>query len=108
MSDVESRKIEPEYKDRVIFELWKLLDDIDTISDLAKWDNSMFRKLALKKAELRHDILTPSQVDQLYDRYYALKDDGDYLDNFSEEQKLEAQALKDIEDDPVREQYGGC
>ena len=62
----------PDYRDRVIYELWKLLDDIDTISDMAKFDNALYRKLTTKKANKRWEVLSDSQVEELYRRFHPL------------------------------------
>jgi hypothetical protein len=38
--------------------LWQIIDDIDTYSDMAKDDDTLYRSLVYRKQLLRHNILT--------------------------------------------------
>lgn len=40
-------------KDKIIEELWKIIDDIDTYSDMAKSDDKLYRSLVEKKQDER-------------------------------------------------------
>lgn len=40
-------------KDKIIEELWKIIDDIDTYSDMAKSDDKLYRSLVEKKQNER-------------------------------------------------------
>ncbi|MCK9592352.1 MAG: hypothetical protein M0Q91_10140 [Methanoregula sp.] len=39
--------------------LWEILDDIDTIGDMARSDDAGYRKLVSKRVKLRFDIYNP-------------------------------------------------
>jgi hypothetical protein len=67
--------VEIENKDEVIYYLWKLLDDLDTIEDMSGSRDDVFRKLAFATQQRRHNILTESQVQNLYDKYYKADED---------------------------------
>ena len=53
-----------------VYKLWKLLDDIDTASDIFKGDYKGFSKYVYRKQQLRHDIISSEDIDKLYDKYY--------------------------------------
>ena len=57
-------------KDRIIYELWKLLDDIDTASDMFARDYKGLAEYVYKIQQKRHGIVGEEQIDALYDRYY--------------------------------------
>lgn len=52
-----------------IYRLWKLLDDIDTASDIAKADDGLFRALVEQYQRQRFDVVGEPEIDTLYDRY---------------------------------------
>lgn len=43
-------------KEEAIIKLWQIIDDIDTISDLAKGDNIIYRNLVENKQKERWDL----------------------------------------------------
>lgn len=53
------------------FGLWKILDDIDTLSDICKSDNEMYRAKVEKIQKLRFILCDKQTVDYLYERYYV-------------------------------------
>ena len=57
-------------KDEQIFRLYKLLDDIDTLDDAAKENDATFRAKCYIIQKQRHLVVTGSQADKLYDRFY--------------------------------------
>ena len=58
-------------KDRIIYELWKLLDNIDTLSDQCKDDYEGFNKLVYKEQQKRWKIIEEDFVDELYVKYFG-------------------------------------
>jgi hypothetical protein len=58
-------------KDRIIYQLWKILDDIDTISDIVKSDDKVYRRLVEEKQRLRFMCASSEYVDELYKKYYV-------------------------------------
>ena len=62
--------IDPFDKDRIIFCLWSLLDDIDTMGDISKDNDKFYREKVEQIQKRRHDLLTDEQVDSLYKKYY--------------------------------------
>jgi len=57
-------------KDRIIYELWKIIDNIDTIGDAAKGDDKGYRKAVEREQRKRWEFLDEKEVDRLYDRYH--------------------------------------
>lgn len=57
-------------KDKVIFELFKLVDDIDTALDMFKGDYEGFSKNTSQRVKKRFAIISSDEVDKLYDAYY--------------------------------------
>lgn len=57
-------------KDRIIYQLWKLLDDIDTLDDMSKDDDKGFRSSVYRIQQKRHGVLVQEQVDELYKVYH--------------------------------------
>lgn len=55
----------------VIYRLWRLLDNIDTYSDVAKSDDKLYRKLVEAEQKDRWLVLDQETVDDLYDKYYG-------------------------------------
>jgi hypothetical protein len=59
------------------FELWAVLDDIDTYSDVAKGDDKTYRSLVEKAQRRRFDILSGEAWDELRAQFVdTSKDDG--------------------------------
>lgn len=53
----------------MIIELYQIIDDIDTISDVAKFDNVLYRKLVEMKQKERYQIGIQSDgYDLFYDK----------------------------------------
>lgn len=77
MTAVEHTQVDPQSdvteidKDRVIYQLWKIIDDIDTIGDVAKGNDKLYRKFVEQKQRSRFDVIPEPIIDQLYDKYYA-------------------------------------
>lgn len=67
-----------EEKDRIIFELWKLLDDIDTMSDIAKDNDKMYRDKVQQIQRLRFNYLTEDQINDLYEKFYDKSEEREY------------------------------
>lgn len=61
----------------VIFQLWKLIDDIDTIGDIAKSDDKLYRRFVEEKQRGRFKFVDSEVVDAIYDKYY------EHPDNFA-------------------------
>lgn len=58
-------------KDKLIYDLWKLLDDIDTASDSAREDDRYYRDRTEYLQRRRFYITLPKgYIDSLYDKYY--------------------------------------
>lgn len=57
-----------EDKDRIIYELWKLLDNIDTFSDMYKDNYEGLSKAVYREQQKRWKII--ENVDDLYDKYH--------------------------------------
>jgi len=63
----------PETEDdwkQVAYRLWRIIDDIDTISDMAKGNDRVYRQLVEKKQSMRGEVLPEKIVDELYERFY--------------------------------------
>lgn len=59
-----------EDKDRIIYELWKLLDNIDTASDIAKDNTTLYIGMVNSIQKQRWRIIEEDFVDELYDKYH--------------------------------------
>ena len=59
-----------EHKNKIIYELWKIIDDIDTASDKAKENDWVYRNYVEKKQKERFDVCSIKFIDALYDKYY--------------------------------------
>lgn len=57
-------------KDKLIYELFKIIDDIDTISDIAKDDMDLYRSLVQSSVEERWKYITEKEIDVLYEKYH--------------------------------------
>lgn len=55
--------VERDWKE-VACRLWMLLDDIDTVSDVAKGDNAEYRRLTVEIHSLRFSILPGEELDR--------------------------------------------
>ena len=54
----------------VAFDLWRVLDNIDTLDDACKDNDSEFRKHAIIQATKRHGILLlEGPIEERYDQY---------------------------------------
>jgi len=60
---------------RIAFDLFRLLDDVDTASDIAKGDEMLFRRLVQHIHEKRHDVLCDEDIENLYTSFYTVEDD---------------------------------
>jgi len=58
-------------KDEQIYQLWKLLDDIDTLDDAVKSNDGVFRELTRNRVKKRHSIVPTDELDHLYSVYYG-------------------------------------
>jgi hypothetical protein len=59
-------------KDKIIYELWVLLDDIDSAGDLTQ-SPQVYRSMIEKIHKKRFEYLSEHQVDALYKHFYARK-----------------------------------
>jgi len=57
---------------RATFDLWKLLDDIDTLDDACKGDDAAFRKRCYEMQRRRFSIVDEPAIDGLYETYATL------------------------------------
>jgi len=57
-------------KDRIIYELWKLLDNIDTASDIAGSNTALYIGMVRQIQKQRWRIIEEDFVDELYDKYH--------------------------------------
>lgn len=64
-------RTKPMTKDEQIFKLYKLLDDIDTLDDAVKSNDKAFREHTRTIQRKRHDIVSNSEADILYDQFYG-------------------------------------
>jgi len=60
-------------KDKIIYELYKLLDDIDTGEDIFKSDKEGYSKYVHKKHKQRFDVVEDGYCEELYNKYYPDK-----------------------------------
>lgn len=56
-------------KDKVIYELWRILDNIDTMGDIAKSDNAYYRRRVVELQNKRWDVIGELDIDELYEKY---------------------------------------
>jgi len=54
---------------RTIYLLWKLLDDIDTLDDACKGDDSAFRKQVYNIQQMRWQFISEKGIDELYEQF---------------------------------------
>lgn len=59
---------------RTLYELWRILDDIDTGSDMYKDNYEGLSRYVYDKQQERHLYLSDDEVDRMYDLYNM----GDY------------------------------
>jgi len=57
--------------EKMIFELFKIIDDVDTISDIAKDNMILYRALVQSSIEERWKHIEEKYVDELYEKYYT-------------------------------------
>jgi hypothetical protein len=57
-------------KNKQIYELWKLIDDIDTATDAYKIDAAGFQRYTTRKIKERFIIVGNRKVEKLYNKYY--------------------------------------
>ena len=57
-------------KDKIIYELWKLLDNIDTMSDMYKSNYQAFNEQVYIEQQKRWKLLSEKEVDELYTKYH--------------------------------------
>lgn len=55
----------------VIYRLWKIIDDIDTISDVVKSNDKLYRKFVEDKQKERFKIVPEVVINELYERFYT-------------------------------------
>ncbi len=58
-------------KNRQIYELWKLIDDIDTATDMFKGNYESFQKNTVQRIKKRFDIVPEKKIAKLYNKYYV-------------------------------------
>ncbi|MHC4781169.1 MAG: hypothetical protein ACYTFG_21555, partial [Planctomycetota bacterium] len=57
--------------DRQTYELWKLLDDIDTVGDMCKGDDLCYRGSVERLQAARWDVVDEPEVGRLYDEFWG-------------------------------------
>jgi hypothetical protein len=57
-------------KDKLIFNLWRIIDNIDTFGDMAKSNDEVFRSLTEKEQQKRWQFVDSHYIDLIYDKYY--------------------------------------
>lgn len=63
-------QIDEQYWMSRCYELWKLLDDIDTAGDIAKSDDKLYRAIAERHQAMRWNLLEEGEVNFLYDMFH--------------------------------------
>lgn len=58
-------------RDKQVYHLWKLLDDIDTLDDAVKSNDRAFREHVRRIQRKRFEIVDEATVDALYKLYYT-------------------------------------
>jgi hypothetical protein len=56
--------------EKCIYDLYRLLDDIDTLDDAVKTNDKAFREHARTIQRKRHDVVPTWYVDKLYNKFY--------------------------------------
>ena len=67
---VDKKEVDAEYWMGRCYELWKLLDDIDTAGDIAKSDDKLYRAMAERHQAKRWNFLEEGEVNFLYDMFH--------------------------------------
>lgn len=57
-------------KDELIFQLWRIIDNIDTFGDMAKSDDKAFRAMTEREQKKRWNYASSEYVDHIYTKYY--------------------------------------
>lgn len=57
--------------ERRVYELFKLLDDIDTLDDAVKDNDKAFREHTRRIQRKRFDCIAEDDINLLYDKYHA-------------------------------------
>lgn len=60
----------PSMYEEAVYRLWKMLDDIDTASDMFKENYEGLSKYVYSIQQGRHDVITPQEVERLYEKFY--------------------------------------
>ncbi len=60
-------------KNKIIFELWRLLDNIDTAEDSCKGNLEQYEKIVHKNQIKRHSLVSKKKIEKLYDKYFKWK-----------------------------------
>lgn len=58
-----------------IYELFRLLDDIDTAGDMYKEDHVGYRKYVERKQKQRWNFINEKQVNELYTEFYPKEEE---------------------------------
>lgn len=64
------KKEDAEGYEKIIYHLFRILDDIDTAFDIAKEDDKLLRALILKYIKESHEVTTAEYRDCLFDEYH--------------------------------------
>lgn len=57
-------------KDKLIYELWQIIDNIDTISDIAQTDHEVYRSMVEREQHKRWGVLSENYLIFLYSKYH--------------------------------------
>lgn len=57
-------------KNRIIYELWRMLDNIDTASDAYKDNYEELAKFTYREQRKRFNVVDEKSIDKLYEKYY--------------------------------------
>jgi hypothetical protein len=63
----------------IAYQLWRILDNIDTAGDVAKDDDEAYRALVEKCQKKRWEVIDEREVQKLYDKFYIQEDGGSGL-----------------------------
>lgn len=55
--------------DKQAYQLWRLLDHIDTTDDACREDDQLFRKQVMEIQKKRWSIIDEEQIDELFNRF---------------------------------------
>jgi hypothetical protein len=58
-------------KDEIIYKLWKLLDDIDTLDDAVKSNDKAFREHTRTIQRKRFEVVSDEAIQPYYDKFYG-------------------------------------